>query len=277
MFWTRLLSGAVLLLISFGCIYLGGIPLTALLLFLSVGAFYEMSRALGLMDKKHNILVIWGYVAITAFYALMCFTENYLYLVIAIVTGLIGFLVIYVFTYPKYEVEKISGAFFAFIYAPLMLSFIYFTRGLEHGSYLVWMIYISSWGQDTMAYCVGMITGRTIGNHKMTPKLSPKKSIEGAVGGILGAALLAWLYAKFIMGPNVNIEGLTITLPIIGAVGAFMAMIGDLAASAVKRNKGIKDYSQLIPGHGGILDRFDSVIFTAPFIYFLARIFINIF
>ena len=108
----------------------------------------------------------------------------------------------------------------------------------------------------------------------MAPVLSPKKSIEGAVGGVAGAALLGCLYALLIGSIN-SAQGHTPLLyGIICAIGALISMVGDLAASAIKRNKEIKDYGHLIPGHGGILDRFDSVIFTAPFIYFLATVLI---
>ena len=137
-------------------------------------------------------------------------------------------------------------------------------QNLEGGIWLVVLIFLSSWGSDTCAYCVG----RLIGKHKMAPVLSPKKSIEGAVGGVAGAALLGAVYAMIITGVNPAQGHTPLMYALICAVGALISMVGDLAASAIKRNKGIKDYGTLIPGHGGILDRFDSVIFTAPFIYF---------
>lgn len=278
MFWIRLLSGIGLLVLSFLFVYLGGIPLAAILLVLSLTAYYEMGKALKLFEKKPNALMVWGFISITAYYVLLAFTTDRLFIVMAGVLAIIGYLVVYVFSYPKYEAEHISGAIFALVYAPLMLSFVALTRYLENGFYLVWMIYISAWGSDTLAYCAGMITGKTIGNHKMTPKLSPKKSIEGAVGGILGAALLAWLYGTFVMGKAVtDIPNLALILALIGAAGGFAAMIGDLAASAVKRNKDIKDYGHCIPGHGGILDRFDSMIFTAPLTFFLAALMLKFF
>jgi phosphatidate cytidylyltransferase len=102
-----------------------------------------------------------------------------------------------------------------------------------------------------------------IGKHKMAPVLSPKKSVEGGIGGVVGAALLGAIYGALTGGP-------VFEYALICTVGALISMVGDLAASAIKRNQGIKDYGNLIPGHGGILDRFDSVIFTAPVIYFLA-------
>ena len=106
-----------------------------------------------------------------------------------------------------------------------------------------------------------------IGKHKMAPVLSPKKSIEGAAGGVAGAALLGLIYAA-------AIGGKLLEYALICAIGALISMVGDLAASAIKRNRNIKDYGKLIPGHGGILDRFDSVIFTAPVIYLLAIVII---
>ena len=132
--------------------------------------------------------------------------------------------------------------------------------------YRVWLIFLCSWGCDTCAYCVGVL----IGKHKMAPVLSPKKSIEGAVGGVLGAALLGAIYAAATGAYNPNPAHTPLIYAIICGVGALVSMVGDLAASAIKRQENIKDYGTLIPGHGGILDRFDSVIFTAPVIYALA-------
>ena len=149
-----------------------------------------------------------------------------------------------------------------------MLSFIYLTRSLPHGKSLVWLIILSAWGCDTLAYCTGMLVGK----HKMTPLLSPKKTIEGAIGGVLGAALLGFLYGIILhaAAPASAAHGGWFAL--ICALGGIISQIGDLAASAIKRNYEIKDYGHLIPGHGGILDRFDSVIITAPIIYFLSLV-----
>ena len=110
----------------------------------------------------------------------------------------------------------------------------------------------------------------------MTPVLSPKKTIEGAVGGVLGTALLTMLYACiFRNAMQIESRGIVV-LAGISMAGALISMVGDLAASAIKRNYEVKDYGHLIPGHGGILDRFDSVIFTAPIIYYLAVTFMHL-
>ena len=273
MFWVRLASGAALVVLSFLFIYLGGPFMAVFVCLLSLEAFFEMGRALKLFEKKQNSLMITGYIGITAYYVFLALAENTTPVLMAGVLTVIAFLAVYVFTFPKYNAENVSGAIYAFVYAPVMLSFMVLTRYLENGVYLVWMIYISAWGADTLAYCVGMLTGKTIGNHKMTPVLSPKKSIEGAVGGVLGAALLSWLYGKFVMTRVVDTANIEWILALIGGVCGFISMIGDLAASAVKRNKDVKDYGHCIPGHGGILDRFDSMIFTAPLTYFLSVLF----
>ena len=107
-----------------------------------------------------------------------------------------------------------------------------------------------------------------IGKHKMAPILSPKKSVEGGVGGVVGAALLGAIFAAC-MNHFASADVSPVLCAVICGVGGAISQIGDLSASAIKRNHEIKDYGKLIPGHGGILDRFDSVIFTAPIIYYL--------
>lgn len=187
----------------------------------------------------------------------------------------LGFLIltmaVYVLKFPQYKADQVFAGFTGVFYVAVMLSCIYQTRIMAAGAYIVWLIFLASWGSDTCAYCVGVL----IGKHKMAPKLSPKKSVEGAFGGVLGAALLTMLYGWiFREQMNLATEDIFI-LAAISAIGAIISMIGDLAASAVKRNYAIKDYGKIIPGHGGILDRFDSVIFTAPMLYYLARFLIR--
>ena len=158
----------------------------------------------------------------------------------------------------------IMAAFFAFVYVGVMLSYVYLIRDMKHGLILVLLIFVSSWGNDTCAYLVG----RAIGKHKMSPILSPKKSIEGLIGGIVGAGILGVVFG-LIYNHFMQVAHSVWIFALIGAVCALPAVIGDLAASAIKRNNDIKDYGKLIPGHGGILDRFDSIIFTAPIMYYL--------
>jgi phosphatidate cytidylyltransferase len=184
---------------------------------------------------------------------------------IALVLSLMAFMMAYVFTYPKYKTDQIAVAFFGIVYVAVMLSYIYSVRMTTYGVFTVWLIFLASWGSDTCAYAFGVMFGK----HKMAPVLSPKKSVEGAVGGVLGSALLGFIYACAVGGKMTDIIDARIMFPIVCFFGALISMVGDLAASAIKRHNDIKDYGTLIPGHGGILDRFDSVIFTSPLIWLL--------
>lgn len=265
MFGTRLLSGIVLVIIALVTIISGGPVLFATLLIVSWIGMRELYQAAGVKSERWNLLETVGYVGILAYYLAMAFLPER-FQMLAVIFGLLLIMFVYVFTYPKYQAGQIFAALFGIVYVGVMLSYIYQTRMLEGGKFLVWLTFFCSWGCDTCAYCVGML----IGKHKMAPVLSPKKSIEGAVGGVVGAALLGALYAWAISGFNTNSAHTPLLYAIICMVGALVSMVGDLAASAIKRQQKIKDYGTLIPGHGGILDRFDSVIFTAPIIYFLA-------
>ena len=274
MFKTRLISSIVLVVLALVVILTGGYLLAAVLLFLSFTAYHELMKACGLTEKgKPSGMEIIGYTGIAAYYLVMVFTrqeEEMLLLVLIMV--LIAFMFLYVLTFPKLHADQIMSAFFNVVYAPVMLSCIYLVRTLPYGKYSVWMIFISSWICDTCAYAVGIV----IGKHKMVPKLSPKKSIEGAIGGVLGAAIVGGLYGYFVVEPVITEQNVTWVFVLISAVGAVISQVGDLAASAIKRNHDIKDYGKLIPGHGGVMDRFDSVIFTAPMIYLLLEILLNV-
>ena len=260
MFKTRLLSGIVLVLLALLFIIHGGYLLLTVLGIISLIGLFELYRVFGIEKSAPGIV---GYVAAIVYYLNVAFgfIPDIMMFVMAL---LIVCMCVFVFGYPKFHANQIIATFFGVFYVAVMLSCIYETRSLEGGRYLVWLIFLCSWGCDTCAYCVGVLFGK----HKMAPVLSPKKSVEGAVGGVVGAILLGIIYAAATKGGMVEYA-------IICGVGALISMVGDLAASAIKRNQGIKDYGKLIPGHGGILDRFDSVIFTAPIIYFLSVLLIH--
>ena len=258
MFKTRLISGILLVAAALLTIITGGAVLWTVLLCISVIGAEELYRAMDVHKNGFGLLETAACLGILLYYGAAALDFGR-YGMMAVILALILILFVYVFTYPKYDAHQIAAAFLGVVYVAVMLSYIYLTRNLENGHFIVWLIFLCSWGCDTCAYCVGML----IGKHKMAPVLSPKKSVEGAVGGVIGAALLGVAYAAATKGPMAEYA-------VICAAGALISMVGDLAASAVKRNQGIKDYGKLIPGHGGILDRFDSVIITAPVIYYMA-------
>ena len=272
MFWTRVASGIVLLIILGFVFITGGNVLLAFLGVISVIGLNEFYNAVGLSSKEKKIdaLTLVGYIGCIMLYILMFITDgNIAYMIFVPALSLIFMLTAFVFTYPKYNATEVAYAFMGVCYAPALLVFVYLTRQLDQGIYLVWLVFMSSWICDIFAYCVGMLFGK----HKLAPVLSPKKSIEGAVGGVVFSAIFGGVYG-FVISSYVSAQfSMTVACAVVSAFGAVVSQIGDLSASAIKRGFGIKDYGHLIPGHGGILDRFDSVIFAAPMVYIVSVIF----
>ena len=267
----RTISAVILVIAAFASILPGGIILAVVLYGISMVGFLELTKACGVREgQKPNTLEIVGLAAITCYYLVTYFVQDASYAVMVILLAMIAMMSVYVVGFPKYHANQVMDAYFSLIYAPVMLSFVLLTRQLDDGIYLVWMIFISSWISDTFAYLAGVMLGR----HKLAPVLSPKKSVEGSVGGIVGAALFGALFGAY-LDSTLGQEQYVMILAVVGGVGSVISQVGDLAASAVKRNHEIKDYGNLIPGHGGIMDRFDSVIFTAPITYFLITILMN--
>ena len=263
MFTTRLVSGIILVILALVLVTTGGGVLFAAVAAISLIGMFELYRAVKVQKKGENLLAVVGYLGVISHYILLSLGYSE-YVMMNLIIVLIAMMFVYVFSYPKYHAEQVMAAFFGVAYVGIMLSYIYQTRMIRDGAFLVWLIFLCSWGCDTCAYCVGML----IGKHKMTPKLSPKKTVEGAIGGIIGAAALGFLYGTFFKNNMIQVINPGVISAAACAIAAVISMVGDLAASAIKRNHNIKDYGNLIPGHGGILDRFDSMIFTAPAIYF---------
>lgn len=268
---TRCISGAVLVVIALVTILSGGYVLAGTLLAISCIAFYELSKVCGIRvcdengQKKCNAMEVISYIAIIFLYVITVMTNDITALLFWLILFILAVLGVYVFTFPRFHASKIMADVFCVLYAPLMFSFLYRIREMEMGIYLVWMVFVCSWISDTFAYFTGMLLGR----HKLAPVLSPKKSIEGSIGGIAGSALAGALFGYFCAGKVEQDVNLIVICAILGALGSVISQIGDLAASGIKRCYEIKDYGHLIPGHGGIMDRFDSVIVTAPIVYFL--------
>lgn len=262
MFVTRLISGVIVLAIAVGVMLAGGYILFAFVCAVSLIGMYELYKALGI-DK--HLLAKMGYIACALYEILMLLSvENGELIGLSI--GVLMIMAVYVFTFPRYKASEALAAVSGMAYVTVLMSFIYQVRCLDDGLYIVPLIFVCAWGNDTCAYCVGVL----IGKHKMFPVLSPKKSVEGFIGGIAGAAVIGYIYG-YVFGPHLpTLSSPALHCAIIGGAGALIAVVGDLAASAIKRDTGIKDYGTLIPGHGGILDRFDSILFTAPVVYMLA-------
>lgn len=162
--------------------------------------------------------------------------------------------------------KDIAYTFIGIFYVVFSIMFVAFIDGMKDGKILIWYAIIAAWGTDIFAYVVG----KRFGKHKFS-KVSPKKSIEGCIGGTIGAIILMLGYT-YIANNFWSMNYSYLYIAAIGLILSLIGQIGDFAASSIKRYVNIKDYSNLIPGHGGMLDRIDSLIFLAPFAYALFTI-----
>lgn len=267
-FVTRTVSGIILILIVIFLLSQGGIYLLGALGIVSLIGTFELLRAIRMQKECIGFV---AYIAVASYYTLLYFNVSE-YFVCLFICLLLLLLALYVFCYPRYRTEQIAMLLFITLYVGVMLSYVYQVRTLEDGKLLVWLIFVSAWGSDTFAYLTGML----IGKHKLPSKLSPNKTIEGCIGGIVGAALIGFVFSFFYQQSDLFYFDSKLVFALVGAFGSIISQIGDLAASAIKRNHDIKDYGDIIPGHGGILDRFDSIIFVAPVVYYLLQLLIKI-
>ena len=252
-----------------------GFPLVAAILILGNTIVVDIAFAIIAAMSLHEFFnafkakakpVIWiGYVAAALIAIIHVIPKEHILNVVSVIVPLFIFVLFLqvILSNMKTNIKDIAVTFFGICYIPLFLMFIPLLNGLENGKILIWFVLLAAWGTDIFAY----IIGKTMGKHKFS-KISPNKTIEGCIGGTIGSVILILIYA-YICNTffSLNIGYLSIT--IIGIILSIIGQIGDFAASSIKRYVGIKDFSNLIPGHGGMLDRIDSVIFIAPFAYFL--------
>jgi phosphatidate cytidylyltransferase len=185
-----------------------------------------------------------------------------------ILFGALTFLLLWLYTVAILR----RGALLFSSVASLFTAVLYITVGFlaisllryhtEAGKYLYLLVFIAPWVTDTFAY----FTGRFFGRHKLIPEISPKKTVEGAIGGTF-FGILSFIVFGLIMQLSFGYAPNYLVLGVSGALCAFISQIGDLIASLIKRERGVKDYGSIFPGHGGVMDRFDSVLATAPLLY----------
>lgn len=265
---TRILSGLMMVPLAL-VLYYGGVWLWALSLLVSLIAVHEFCKGWNSLDVQPSkticyvltIVLFLNYIpaessAVPRFYSNMMMICIWLFLVVAV--GLV-----YGWKIDERGPYDAIATVTTLVYIPF---FTYHMVMIDMTPYrlFVWVVIIAAFGQDVCAY----FTGCFLGKHKMAPNLSPKKTIEGAVGGLLGSSLMSMLFGILFMKDS-GLGNPALICFVLGLVGGAAGMAGDLTASMFKRKMGIKDYGNLIPGHGGILDRFDSVIFVAPVVYYV--------
>jgi len=259
---TRVISAIVALPLVIIPIYLGGILFYAAVLVALCIGLYEFNRAFKVENKHLYVIQV---ICSLILLSVMWFEYSAFY-ISPVVLLLILLFMYYVVSYPKMELKELIHTLFGFFYIPVMLSHIILVRQIEvYGGFMIWMILIIAFGSDSFAY----FTGRTLGKHKLAKELSPNKTIEGAIGGLIGAGALSIIYAIYVSSTGLNFEFYHyVGFGIMGAVGSVFGQFGDMSASAMKRVTGIKDFGNIMPGHGGLVDRMDSIIFVAPFVYY---------
>lgn len=188
---------------------------------------------------------------------------NVNYFMGALVLYVIFLILFSVLGYKKLRFSDIAIMMFATIYISCFLRYVSMVRSLENGLYYVFLIFICAWMDDTGAYFIGKLFGK----HKLAPDISPKKTVEGSVGGIL-FAIIGCLILGAVAQFGFQMQANYLLLVVIGLLGSCLGQLGDLVASLMKRECGVKDFGHIMPGHGGLLDRFDSVILIAPFVYY---------
>ncbi len=249
------------------CIYSGTIIFNIAMSALSLIAVYEMISCVG---AKKNIPVVISSCILGALMPMIPYFTSEFTLHIEMMCYIVYMILVFTFTVfsrGESDFATVSAAFMGVFYISVSFTSIILLR--KTGEYLYLLAFFGPWVSDTFAY----IVGRLIGKRKLIPEVSPNKTIAGSVGGIIATAALFVGYgfavaklAELSSTPNV------IAMAVAGAIVSVISQIGDLTASYIKRRYGVKDYGKLFPGHGGVMDRFDSVLLTAPVLYIISEL-----
>lgn len=267
----RVITGVLAAIVFIGALFLmNTLVFPVFLSFLSVIAVWEVEKAVGLKNK----LI---YVVSLVFSAIVPFLTHFnIHLPVAPFGGVyvVLILILMLLKFEQTKFEEAITAIFASTAIPYSFSLMIVFRDINKvfpsytktdGVYLILFAYFVAWMTDIFAYFVGS----KFGKHKLCPKISPKKSVEGAIGGVVGEIvlniLLLFVFKKFFFEGESVLS--YVTVAVLSLVLSVISMFGDLAASTIKRNFGIKDFGKILPGHGGIMDRFDSVLFVMPVLY----------
>lgn len=258
---TRIISACVMLPLL-ALVYLGGWFIWGAALAVAVIGIREFYKGFEASGTKPSYPI--AYASIALLYGANALLPGDMRITMIWLVLTVAASMVYGFNVEERKLEDMTSTLFGILYVVFFSYHIVLIDQSQH-RILIWLVFLAAFGTDIMAY----FTGMAIGKHKLCPHLSPKKSIEGAIGGVAGSVLFCGLFGYFALP-----EAFEMTL-VIGLIGSIFAQLGDLSASAFKRQMGIKDYGHLIPGHGGVLDRFDSVLFTAPMVYYCI-LFINV-
>lgn len=262
----RIITSIVALVVFFAILFAGVVPFQ---IAIGLVILFILHEVYGAMTKSAAVQGC-GYLC-----SIILMTGMYFHITeIAILAAISGTMVFLVALHGKVDHRELFSAVFMTFYVTLFTGCIALIR-TNIGLAEMGLIFVIAWGSDTAAYFCGTFFGK----HKLIPRVSPKKTVEGSVGAVIIAALLCLLYAFIMQKCGTPVGSLKSPVSygaaaLIGAVCAAASQLGDLTASAVKRDTGIKDYGRIFPGHGGFMDRFDSVIFISPIVYYFMSVII---
>lgn len=259
---TRIISAAVgLVLLSIVMYFFNTPVLDVAVALLSAVAVHEFVHAAGLSEHKllEAVCLIFGVAFSTVYFNIF---SGITFLAELLFAGIL--MIMLLFDHKELEVGKIAFAFMASSLVPRAFSMLLLYREYDKpvSYYLVGLSLCVAWLNDIFAY----FSGYFFGKKKLCPEISPKKTVEGAIGGVAGDLILC-LALTYAFSAAANLQVNWLSLCIFLPIGAVASIFGDLCASIVKRQYGIKDYGNIMPGHGGVMDRFDSWVFVAPLLY----------
>jgi len=266
---VRIISAIIGIAIFFAVLAAPPTVFYIFVLLIAATAIYELYNATGILKIKPLAASgIFGVGICAALGAAHICDNVMLYeAALIIMSGYVGIIfTLMVFRHEEVDTKTAATAFFGTFFIALLYSYIFALRDGEYGLYMIICLFAATWSADGGAYFAGVFFGK----HKLAPVLSPKKTVEGAIGGVAASALAMVLYST-VLG-MCDIERNAPALIFTGIVCAILGPVADIATSAIKREYNIKDYGNLIPGHGGALDRFDSVLLTAPAVFFIDRV-----
>lgn len=230
--------------------------LSALVIVIGMKEYYEAVKI-----KGKKLLCFTGYL-FGGIFAFGAWFGKEIYMLIIFIL-FIALCLQMIFNYPETDTDSVSKIIFSIVYISFFLSNANYIRIMKpYGEYYIWLMFLGAFITDSCAYFVGKAAGR----HKLCPKISPKKTVEGAVGGIIGTGI-TFIGFAYVVNTLFKTDFGFIRIFILGLAVAAASELGDLTASVIKRRYKIKDFGNILPGHGGILDRCDSIILVAPVMY----------
>ena len=259
----RVITGVALVILLIVILALGTPAVEIAVALLAAVGVIELFNAVKLSSNK--LLLIVSVLGTVSLVAVQYFGAQYFQPVMYVY--IVALFLIYMLNMNNISFEEIAKTFFVTMYVAFMFSHIILVRNMEYGYLLIWVVLIGAFVTDTAA----LFSGKFFGKHKLCPTLSPKKTIEGSVGGVIGCVFATLIFC-LICNIGFDVEINYSWAIVVGFGASVISQLGDLSASRIKRQFGIKDYGKLFPGHGGVMDRFDSLLFVAPFVYYMMYI-----